>query len=211
MKAKSIILIGIMGLLFSGCLVKSLHPYYEERDVVFKPELLGSYMDADETAWKISRYSFSKGFMKGDSIDNSYLVEMQQKDAKRVSRFNVHLFELEGINYLDFAPIREDRDEVLMELHLVPAHSIAQIEIISDNEITISWFEEEWLTDLFKENRVKIAHEVITYTDELEPTQYVLTAGTSELQKFLIKYGKTKLPAECDEYNSVSCTTLKRK
>ncbi len=210
MKTKNIILIGILGLLLSGCLVKSLHPYYLERDVVFKLELLGTFTDADQATWQISQYKFSKGFMQEDSLDNSYLVEMWE-DAQHKSRFNVHLFELDGVSYLDFAPIREDRPEVLTELHLVPAHSIARIEIISDDELIISWFDEEWLTELFEENRVKIAHEVIKTTDELSPTQYVLTAGTVELQKFLIKYGNAELPVKCGDDKSFTCTKLIRR
>ena len=209
MKTRNTILIFILGLLMSSCLVKSLHSYYKESDVIYKPELLGTFTDADGAVWEISRYSFSKGFMEGDSIDNSYLVEMYE-DSRHKSRFNVHLFKLDGVSYLDFAPIRPDRPEVLTELHLVPTHSIARIEVISDDELIISWFDEEWLTKLFEENRVKIAHEVVTTTDVLQPTEYVLTAGTEELQKFIIKYGNTELPVDCGENKSFSCTKLIR-
>jgi hypothetical protein len=209
MKTRSIILIAFIGLLLSSCLVKSLHSFYTEGDVVYKPELLGKFTDADGATWQISQYRYSKGFMQGDTVDNSYLVEMYE-DAQHKSRFNVHLFELQGVSYLDFAPIREDRPEVLTELHLVPAHTIARIEIISDHELIISWFDEEWLTKLFEENRVKIAHEVVSTTNELSPTEYVLTAGTEELQKFLIKYGNTELPNDCGENKSFTCTKLTR-
>lgn len=209
MKTKSILLIGILSILLSSCLVKSLHPFYTENDVVFKPELTGTFLDADSATWIIKKYIYSKGFMKGDTTDNSYVVEMYE-DTAHVSKFNVHLFELDGVSYLDFAPIREDREEVMLELHLIPTHSLARLDLISDDEMVVSWFDEDWLEKLFEENRVKIAHEVIHTTDQLNSTEYVLTASTEELQKFIIKYGNTELTKPCTENSNAICAKLKR-
>ena len=75
MKTRNIIFIGILALAITGCFVKSLHPFYKESDVVFKNELLGTWLDEDSATWRINPFIFTKGFMKGDSTDNSYLVE----------------------------------------------------------------------------------------------------------------------------------------
>jgi hypothetical protein len=188
MKTKSIVLIGIMAAMLSGCLVKSLHSFYDESDVIYKPELTGNWLDDDSSKWVISRYSFSKGFLKGDSLDNSYLVEMFE-DSARPSRFNVHLFSVNGILYLDFLPLKDDRDQDFYDIHLVPAHSLARVRFDSNDRMSISWFNEEWLNKLFEENRVKISHEVIQTDETGYGKQYVLTASTGELKKFIVKYG----------------------
>jgi len=210
MKTRSIIFIGILAMAISGCLVKSLHPFFKESDVEFKNELLGTWLDEDSATWRINPFVFAKGFMKGDSTDNSYLVEMFD-DTSNISKFNVHLFKLDGKMYLDFAPIREDRYDEMIDIHLISAHSIARIDFVSENEVQISWFNEEWLSELFEENRVKIAHEVITSSDGFNFKEYVLTASTDELQKFIIKYGSNEDAYLCDgESNNFLCTRLRR-
>jgi hypothetical protein len=188
MKTRRIILIGILATMMSGCLVKSLHSFYDESDVIYKPELTGKWLDDDSSKWVISRFTISKGLLKGDSLDNSYLVEMYE-DTSRPSRFNVHLFSINGLLYLDFLPIMDKGEQELYDIHLVPAHSLARVRFDSNDRMTISWFNEEWLHKLFEENRVRISHEVILSDETGYGKQYVLTASTSELKKFIVKYG----------------------
>jgi hypothetical protein len=209
MKAKEIVLIGMVAAMMSGCLVKSLHSFYDESDVIYKPELTGKWLDDDSSKWVISRYSFPKGFLKGDSLDNSYLVEMYE-DSARPSRFNVHLFSVNGILYLDFLPLKDDRDQDFYDIHLVAAHSLARVRFDSNDRMSISWFNEEWLNKLFEENRVKISHEVIRTDETGYGKQYVLTASTSELKKFIAKYGNDPEAFSDDGNKNFICLKLNR-
>lgn len=210
MKTRNVILIGIVAIAITSCFVKSLHPFFKESDVEFNNELLGTWLDDDSATWRINPYIFTKGFMLGDSTDNSYLVEMFD-DTTNVSTFNVHLFRLDGKLYLDFDPIRGDRYDEMIDIHMIPAHSIARIDFVSDNEVVIAWFNEDWLKGLFEENRVKIAHEVIRTAENSYTKEYVLTASTDELQKFIVKYGSVEDDYLCDEENEILiCTRLKR-
>ena len=209
MKTKSIVLIGIMAAMLSGCLVKSLHSFYDEGDVIYKPELTGNWLDDDSSKWVISRYSFARGFLKGDSLDNSYLAEMYENTANP-SRFNVHLFKVDGILYLDFMPIRDKGEQEFYDIHLVPAHSLARVRFDSHDRMTISWFNEEWLNKMFEENRVKISHEVILSDDYGYGKQYVLTASTSELKKFIVKYGNDPDAFSEDKDKNFLCLKLNR-
>jgi len=210
MKTRALILILLITVFLSGCFVKSLHQFYKESDVIFKNELLGTWLDEDSATWRINPFVFTKGFMKGDSTDNSYFVEMFD-DTTNMSTFNVHLFKLEDKLYLDFDPIRGDRYDEMIDLHMIPAHTIARIDFVSDNEVVIAWFEEDWLKGLFEENRVKIAHEVIRTAEENFTKEYVLTASTDELQKFIVKYGSEEDDYLCDdESNIFMCTRLKK-
>lgn len=181
MKSRILFLTAFMAFLFQGCIVKSLHPFFTETDVLFKKEILNTWIDQDSASWIIQTVK-----EKPNAYGMKYI-----KDGKE-AYFLVHLFELEGALYLDFLPVSSTAQSVdIFDFHLLPTHSVAKVDKVSSEELVIKWFNEEWLNTLFKQNRIKIAHEAImdeTPTGEDDKT-YVLTAPTKELQKFLIKYG----------------------
>jgi hypothetical protein len=207
MKTFSAVVFFLLLSFFSGCVVKSLHPYYHEQDVVFMESLLGSWLDEDSTRWEIKPYIFSKGFMNGDSVDNSYQVELYD-EPEEPQRFNAHLFRLNDKLYLDFKPIREDRYDDFLDLHLVSSHSLALLESGEDGSLTIGWFNDEWLDNLFQENRVKISHEVVKGAMGDYGKEYVLTASTDELQKFIRKYGLPGKEGLCIDDDNFLCIHL---
>lgn len=171
----------LTSVLLQGCIVKSLHPFFFENDVVFKTELLNEWVDQDSGKWVITRVK---------EKSNAYSMKFTKDDKEAI--FMVHLFALEGEFYLDFLPLSSSASTVdIFELHLLPTHSVAKLVMVGQDEVQIKWFNEEWLRSLFEQNRIKIAHETIS--DELpkdnDDVMYVLTAATDELQKFLIKYG----------------------
>jgi hypothetical protein len=47
------------------------------------------------------------------------------------------------------------------------------------------WYGEDWLEELFEQNRIRIKHETVTSPGY---DRQVLTASTDELQKFIRKY-----------------------
>jgi len=208
MKTRSIILIGILGAILSSCLVKSLHQFYHEEDVIFEKKLMGEWYDSDSTLWIIKPFTFSKGFMKGDSTDNSYLVEMFDKDSSAPSTFNVHLFQLENKLFLDFIPVLGNSHQSMADIHLVSTHSIARVNFRKDGKVDISWYNENFIEELFQENRIKISHEVISQDMNNDYKEYVLTASTDELQKFLIKFGDQPDATKCEDEDNFLCTTL---
>jgi len=209
MKTRILIFASLFLFVLSGCIVKSLHQFYQEEDVIYDNTLLGSWLDEDSTLWVIKPYAFAVGFMKGDSIDNSYLVEFYE-DANEPQKFNAHLFELGGKKYLDFRPLRDDRYDDFLDVHLISAHSLALIEINDQGSLTIGWFNEDWLGKLFEENRVKISHEVVKGEAPSEGSEYVLTASTEELQKFILKYGVPGENGLCVDDDNFLCIQLTR-
>lgn len=209
MKTRILIFASLLLFVLSGCIVKSLHQFYQEDDVIYDNTLLGSWLDEDSTLWVIKPYTFAVGFMKGDSIDNSYLVELYE-DANEPQKFNAHLFELGGKKYLDFRPLRDDRYDDFLDVHLISAHSLALIEINDQGSLTIGWFNEDWLGKLFEENRVKISHEVVKGESPSEGSEYVLTASTDELQKFILKYGVPGENGLCVDDDNFLCIQLTR-
>lgn len=196
-------LIMLVAIGLQGCIVKSLHPFFKESDVVFKKEFLGTWMDADGDKWIIMPYELKK---------NAYEMHWLGKGDKNVS-FLVHMFQLNDELYLDVLPTsdgEEDRGgQTLFNLHLLPTHSIAKVGKLSTDQIEIKWFNEEWLKKLFVQNRIRISHETILDEESNDKNNkiYILTAGTDELQQFIVKYGHED---EAFDNNNTMWLRLKR-
>jgi hypothetical protein len=211
MKTKNILLIVTIALLVSGCLVKSLHPFYKESDVVFNPSLIGTWLDNDSSKWVIEQSEMKK-FPGESQLQNSYKITYYEKNEASV--FDTHLFKLNNQLYVDFVP-SDIKIPELTGYHLVPTHSIAKVSI-SENEISLKWFNETWLASLFEKNKIRISHETIPNEDG--DNMYVLTASTDELQKFIIKYGNDPAAFKdnsdkdkpMDQRDDILCFTLKR-
>jgi hypothetical protein len=188
MKAKNILLIGLMFFLLTGCFVKSLHPFYEADNVIFKKEFLGTWSAEDSSTWKIEQSMKPNGLFKPQVPGNAYLITYT--DKKGTAQFSVHLFKIGARLFLDFYPEEVESVNDLMASHLVPAHTVARVDLMQD-KMVIQWYNEEWLIGLFRQNKIRIAHEKVpleagkTGDDNY---QVVLTASTSELQKFMLKY-----------------------
>lgn len=175
--------------IMQGCFVKSLHPFYTDKDVIFKKELTGNWTDKDSARWEIHQHMRSTGLLEPDVPDKSYDISLT--DSKGTSRFIAHLFRLEGRLYLDFYPTDISCGNNLAEIHLVATHSLAKVDF-SGGKIVISWYNEEWLAGLFDKNKIRIAHERVPYDDHQlmgVKSGVILTAQTDELQKFIQKYG----------------------
>lgn len=182
----------LIAVLFQGCIVKSLQPFYKADDVVFRKELVNSWVDDDENKWVIKPIK-----EEPNAYELTYTI-----DGKS-ALFRAHLFTLNQELYVDFFPITNESETPIFDLHLLPTHSVAKVELLSEDEVRIKWFNEKWLRTLFAQNRIRIAHETITGEDDTkdEDKIYVLTASTEELQKFIMKYGHED--AQFDDYNTV--------
>jgi hypothetical protein len=190
MKKRNFILISLFIFLLSGCFVKSLHPFYKENEVIFKRELTGDWEGNDSSTWKIEQGMRFAGLFKPDEPDNAYLITYT--DKKGVAKFNVHLFRIDNLYFLDFYPEEIESTNDLMAIHLVPMHTVARVDL-APGKMVIQWYNEEWLMDLFRQNKIRIAHEKIPYVDgkiDESNFQVILTASTEDLQKFMLKYMK---------------------
>jgi hypothetical protein len=199
MKKQILVLVILIAALVQGCIVKSLHPFYAESDLVYKKELVNTWVDQDGHKWKIDPVAEQRKAYQMTFIE----------DGKEAI-FLAHLFELEGNLFLDFRPLASDGSvNDLFEMHLLPSHSVAKVVKMNKDVVVIKWFNEEWLHKLFGENRIKISHEVIIEENsgKDEDKSYVLTASTEELRKFLKKYGND--PAAFDGDGKMELT-LKR-
>jgi len=212
MKKRNIVLFTLLAVTLSGCLVKSIHPFYKEKDVIYDPTLVGYWLDNDSSLWTIEQLKVSS--VGPERVVDSYKINYFEKKDE-ASEFEVHLFKLNGQTYVDFIPFDINVPD-MTAFHLVPTHSIAKIEMSRDS-INLKWFNESWLAGLLENNKIRISHETIK-GEKGNDDSYILTASTEELQKFIIKYGNDpnafkdnseegKTDAEKDD---IMCFTLKR-
>lgn len=172
--------------LLSSCLVSSLHPFYKAKDKIYEPAMTGSWIDSDSCIWVIEKNRVSEEFMGPEFPDSTYRLTYYEEDDM-IGRFIGTLFELKGIRYMDFYP-DPDEDHCnsgLTGMHHFPTHTLARIQL-DRNSIMLYWYGDEWLDELFKQNRIRIKHETVDMNPDY--TRHLLTAPTSDLQKFIIKY-----------------------
>jgi len=184
MKRAIVISIVLLALSMQGCIVISVHPFYRKKDLVYRKELEGTWIDKEHNTWRIHGNPFE---------DKSYELHLA-KDGREVELIG-HLFYINDDLFLDMIPISDNTPEVtVFDLHMIPMHSLARVTRLDNNEVTIKWFNEEWLRKMFTENRIKISHELMMNPDKKSDGDgmYLLTASTEELQGFIKKYGRSE-------------------
>ena len=188
-------------LLLNGCFLKSLHPLVTEEDAVAVEGITGVW-EKDDQRWTFIRegeyedmtmtgkqgnadYSISMTDSDDDSSKvehNTYLVIYEDLNEAQVdsSYFFGSFAMLNGDYYLDLYPF--DLGSLnFTSSHYLPVHTFSKISLNEDS-LVISLFKDSWIEEQITDNRVRIKHE------KTEDT-ILITAGTEELQKFIIKYG----------------------
>ncbi|MFC1573810.1 hypothetical protein ACFL30_01350 [Candidatus Latescibacterota bacterium] len=165
------VVISLLLLLTGGCLVTSIHPLYFEEDVVFKPELLGTWsMKDDNSNW-----------MFKEDKDNTYKLIIF--DEKTSGKFEAHLLRLGEYMFLDIFPEEpEESMNVMYYLHLVPVHSFFKVTLAGDS-LALGNVDLELFEDWVEQKKADIKYE---HFDD----RYLLTAPTKELQEFYMKRAK---------------------
>ncbi|MFO7669219.1 MAG: hypothetical protein R6W31_06140 [Bacteroidales bacterium] len=185
MKSSKVIILFLVLATMSSCLVSSLHPFFKKEDKRYDTTMLGSWMDGDSCIWTIFPTMKSEEFMGPEKHDSSYTITYYE-DKNRKTILQGTLFQLNGIQYVDFMPMpgEEHFQTDMTSYHHVPVHTLARVQYSRDS-ILLYWYGDEWLNELFEQNRIRIKHEAIEFADY---ERQLLTADTDELQKFIKKY-----------------------
>ena len=153
--------------LVAGC-VPSLHPLYTDEDLVYDPALVGTWTEEEsEDTWTFRRVG-----------DKSY--DLIYTEGGVPARFDAHLVQLGESLFLDTYPGEPDIKNDFYLIHLVPAHTFSRIQIEGDI-LRYAMLDLDWLRRMISEKKVSIAHEQVD-------GGVLLTASTTELQEFFIKY-----------------------
>lgn len=186
MKKHTVFFLAMATILLASCSVRSLHPIYDEASTISKTEILGIWKDGDSTIYEIEAENTSSYTTK--QSDGYLLKIFNPKNDSNLVKMYIHLVEIDQQIFWDLFPTDEYENNIpgVMTENLLPVHTFGKMEIQPDL-LKVYYFKGDWLAHLFEQNKIRIPHEKITTSNG---SSIVLTASTSELQKFILKYHK---------------------
>lgn len=189
------VILGLAGIVVS-C-IPSLYPLYRQKDLLIDNRLEGLYETDENDYWKIRRLDPDFEKLKGGwgQYNTGYSYKLSVREDEELEEFALHLLKLGEDLYLDFFPVDYVIRHDFLDMHMVPTHIFAKVEL-TEQAMIIHFFDIEWLEDLIEEKRIKISHV------ELQD-RYLLSAKTEELQKFITKFAN-------DSTTFLDCDTLWR-
>ncbi|MFC1490015.1 hypothetical protein ACFL6K_02270 [Candidatus Latescibacterota bacterium] len=163
------ILLLITTMLFSGCLVTSIHPLGNEDDMVFDENLIGAWMDDDEDFWI---------FTKGEEKSYDLIIAADGEQAKFIAR----LIKLEDKLFLDISPERLDTGNIIYDVLMFPTHTFLKVSL-DDSGLGLVFNDPEWFTDIIDQNDIEVGIDFVVTEDDV----ITLTATTEQLQVFYLE------------------------
>ena len=166
----------------AGCVpVMSLHPLYEDKNIIFEEKILGTFTENENTTWDFARAEDPNTYVL------TYSTFKDQKVLKGL--FVVHLVKLEGRLFLDVYPKEPPwADEEGLEktkwfynsVFMVTGHTFIKIETI-EPQLKLQLTDGDELEKLLTKNPDAVKHEIVDGSP-------ILTGSTQQLQSFVLKY-----------------------
>jgi hypothetical protein len=169
MKTLTWVILAAAAVVFAGCVVTSVYPYYTPKDLVFETTLLGNWVNTnnEDEMWK---------FKKSGELE--YRVTLIE--ARQTTVMEAHAFKLHDELFLDLFSLEQD-------FHVVPAHYLLKVTQITPT-LRMSELNDEWLKALLLKEPAALRHILDGKSDKPEECRLVLTADTLELQDFLVRH-----------------------
>lgn len=178
-------------LLFTGCLT-TFYPIFTEKDLVYKPELIGSWnvTKDDNKDGSAEIHSLGKTVELPGKIssikDKGYLITYRDKDNEISGSYIAFLARIGKHLYFDYYPVplktEKNADEFYMQ-HFVKMHTPYRVNILKNGGFELNQLEAGYLDKLIEEKKIRIRHEINS------DGAAVITASTEELQQYILKYG----------------------
>ena len=161
-------------LLLTAC-IPSVNPFYTDKDVVFETQLVGIWQMIESgnqpETWKF-----------GHSSNKVYDLTVTDNEGRK-GQFHATLFRLEEQLFLDLIPtdceFATNQNE-LVAASMFPGHLLMHVAQI-EPELRLAFCDFDWLENHLKDNPEALAHLI-------EEKRILLTASTSDLQRFVLKY-----------------------
>jgi hypothetical protein len=193
MKKVSVILVFTLLILFFSSCLRTLHPIFTIKDIVYEPTLIGT--------WK-SENQGTKGFVMITNLaahnsielpekistirEKGYLISHQDEDGNATEQYVAFLARIGKHLYFDYYPAEKKDNKTGDEFfisHFVKMHTSYRVDMSKDGGFELSQLDESFVTKLINEKKIRISHE------KDANGSIVITASTGELQQYIIKYG----------------------
>ena len=194
---KSIVFIIMISLIFTSC-VTSLHPITENQaDLVFKKDLLGTWVDKDS-----ARYIIEEAKERGDKFYQATVIDPKKSSEtgnfSDTSYFIVSLANVKGKLFLDCAADMKKFEIKYLGgaavSSVIPTHFILPVVSIGQNAIELSPFDHDNLLALLQGGKFHMKSELVNKDDILfteKPRN--LQQKLMELEKFPAVFGSSIL------------------
>ena len=151
----------------------SLFPLHSDETVVFRPELLGTWITGSE------RMIFEKG------LEEDYVVTYRLDDTPVIAPAKARLVHLGQHHFLNVYPENEGNSDPDGGLYFpfIPLHLLYSLELNGD-VLKLGWFSDDWL-----QKRIESGEMDLTYTSHPD-FGVLLTASTEALQRFFLEHAE---------------------
>lgn len=170
MKTQNLALLLGTAVLLAGCVVTSVHPYYNTRDIIYDSSLVGTWTNAQESN---QSWTFENA---GEKV---YRLTYVENGKTNVARGN--LFKINGATFLDFVAWEQDSDIMPPP---IPSHFLLRV-LQLNSTLRLAALNNDWLRTQLDTDPKIIGHAMLGEKDD---RRVVLTAETVELQAFLRKH-----------------------
>lgn len=177
-----------LAIALAGCEpVQSIYPFFDSKDAIFEPQLVGAWKEVKKDENWILRVALA------DEKLNEYVVRFSvQNDsngsgepAEAEFRFQGYLFKIDGAPYLDLLPrkilIRPSGETVDLEidrgLFSAPTHTVYRMWLDGD-QLKLAYLDDDRVRRCVGDKDPKVAAET--------PDLFLLTATTQELQSQIL-------------------------
>jgi len=192
MKKVSIILGFTFLIIFLSSCLNTLHPIFTEKDLTYDPKLIGTWnieREGNKERVIISNLATENSVELPGNIsdikEKGYLISYQHEDSRNPERYIAFLARIGKYLYFDYYPAYKKEDQKIdefFEAHFVKMHASYRVEILNDGSFELSQLDGSYVNSLIDQKKIRINHE--RGADD----NIVITATTSELQQYLIKY-----------------------
>jgi hypothetical protein len=180
-------------LVFLNSCLTTLHPIFTPADLVYKPELIGTWKIGEnkEEKWAeiIRLVQADPRLLPGKTAaikDKGYLITYKDSANTISERYIAFLARIGKHLYFDYypadLPVSSKMDE-FYQVHFVKMHTPYRLELQKEGGFKLSRLESGYMNELIEQKKIRIRHE------KKEDEGIVITAPTSELQQYILKYG----------------------
>lgn len=159
--------------LLDGC-VRSLHPFYQESDIITDSMLVGSWSEGDsDEVWKFEKQEDS-------DVYDLTLIDKNEKAGEFVAT----LLKLKGELFLDFFPKSPDlKTADFYKFHIMPVHTFAYV-TLDDSNLKMKMPSPKWFKEYVEKHPDALKH-------EMNMDEAFVTASTEEMQAFWLSHLET--------------------
>ena len=163
-------------LLMTGCWQKSVYPFYKDKDVFFEEKLIGTWREADKAADEGTTWTIEKG-----EVANVYKFHIADKETKLDC--DGRLFKLGDTKFLDLY----SRNRGVVDM---PAHVLFRVKELGES-FKLQIMSLGWVRNRLQVYPKEIANVFVIdpeHPDDADKGEFVLTAPTEQLQKYLLEH-----------------------